>query len=91
MRNRLLPVDTAHDGGGSQGGDKNGSTWDGMGFHADEAGATAPNTAVLERIEGSPQVMDAIKKRIKPGTTDLPATPETRSDKSFVVMDAPGK
>ena len=42
-----------------QGGDPNGSTWDGMGFHADAEGATAPNTAVLERIEGSPDVMDA--------------------------------
>jgi hypothetical protein len=37
--------------------------------------------------------MDAIRKRMKPGTvlvtTDLPATPDTRSDKSFVVIDGP--
>jgi hypothetical protein len=51
-----------------QGGDPNGSSWKGMGFHADAGGATAPNTAVLERIEGSPDVMDAIRKRMKPGT-----------------------
>ena len=78
-----------------QGGDKNGSTWDGMGFHADGEGAVAPNTAVLERIEGSDEVMEAIKKRLKAGTvlvtTDLAATPDTRSDKNMVVMDGPAK
>lgn len=78
-----------------QGGDKNGSSWDGMGFHPDGEGAVAPNAAVLERIEGSEQVMDAVKQRLKPGTvlvtTDLPATPDTRTDKSMVVMDGPGK
>ena len=77
-----------------QGGDKNGSSWDGMGFHADGEGAVAPSSAVLERIEGSDEVMAAIKKRLKPGTvlvtTDLAATPDTRSDKSMVVMDGPG-
>jgi hypothetical protein len=76
-----------------QGGDPKGSTWEGMGFYADAEGAVAPNTAVLERIEGSTDVMDAIRKRIKPGTvlvtTDLPATPDTRSGKDFVVMDGP--
>ncbi|MGD9503105.1 MAG: L,D-transpeptidase [Methyloceanibacter sp.] len=77
-----------------QGGDKDGSSWDGMGFHADGEGAVAPSTAVLERIEGSDEVMAAVKKRLKPGTvlvtTDLAATPDTRSDKSMVVMDGPG-
>ena len=66
-----------------------------MGFHPDGEGAVAPNSAVLERIEGSEQVMDAIKQRLKPGTvlvtTDLPATPDTRTDKSMVVMDGPAK
>jgi hypothetical protein len=37
---------------------------------------------VLERIEGSDEVMEAIKKRLKAGTvlvtTDLPATPDTQ-------------
>lgn len=78
-----------------QDGDKNGSTWHGMGFHAEEAGAVKPDSAVLERIEGSGETMDAIKKRLKPGTvlvtTDLAATPDTRTDKSMVVMDAPAK
>jgi hypothetical protein len=78
-----------------QGGDPKGSTWEGMGFHADATDATAPNSAVLERIEGSPDVMEAIGKRIKPGTvlvtTDAAATADTRSGEDFVVMDGPGK
>lgn len=44
--------------------------------------------------ESGPE-MDAIKKRMKPGTVlvtiDLPATPDTRSDKNFVVMDGRSK
>ena len=72
-----------------------GSSWEGTGFHADETGATAPNSAVLERIEGSPDVMEAIGKRIKPGTllvtTDAAATADTRSGEDFVVMDGPAK
>lgn len=78
-----------------QGGDKHGSNWEGMGFEADRSGAKAPDTAVLERIKGSAEVMDAIGKRLKPGTvlvtTDAPATPDTRSGKDFVVMDGPGR
>ncbi len=78
-----------------QGGDPKGSTWEGMGFQADEEGATTPNSAVLERIEGSPEVMEAISKRIKPGTvlvtTDAAATADTRSGEDFVVMDGPKK
>ena len=78
-----------------QGGDQQGSSWEGMGFYADSDGATAPNTAVLERIKGSSDVMAAISKAMKPGTvlvtTDAPATPETRSGEDFVVMDGPGK
>jgi hypothetical protein len=54
---------------------------------------TAPDTNVLQRIDGAPDVMDVIRDRIKPGTvlvtTDLPATPETRSGQGFTVMDAP--
>ena len=61
-----------------QGGDAKGSTWDGMGFHADPTVPMAPNTNVLQRIDGAPDVMDVIRDRIKPGTvlvtTDSPAT-----------------
>ena len=76
-----------------QGGDAKGSTWEGMGFHADPTVPTAPNTNVLQRIDGAPQVMDVIRDRIKPGTvlvtTDSPAQPDTRSGGNFTVMDAP--
>ena len=79
-----------------QGSDKSGgSSWEGLGFYADGEGATAPNTSVLERIEGSDDVMEAIKKRLKPGTvlvtTDQPATPDTRTDQNMVVIDGPAK
>ena len=54
---------------------------------------TAPNTDVLQRIDGAPDVMDVIRDRIKPGTvlvtTDSPAQPDTRSGSGFTVMDAP--
>jgi hypothetical protein len=76
-----------------QGGDTHGSTWEGMGFHAGPSVPTAPDTDVLQRIDGAPDVMDVIRDRIKPGTvlvtTDLSASPETRSGSGFTVMDAP--
>jgi hypothetical protein len=76
-----------------QGGDTHGSSWEGMGFHAGPSVPTAPDTDVLQRIDGAPDVMDVIRDRIKPGTvlvtTDLPASPETRSGSGFTVMDAP--
>jgi hypothetical protein len=76
-----------------RGGDPKGSTWDAMGFHVEAGGAKAPSTAALERIDGEPEVMEAIVKHLAPGTvlvtTDLPATPETRSGKDFVVIDGP--
>jgi hypothetical protein len=76
-----------------QGGDVKGSTWDAMGFHADPTGSTTPSTDLLQRIDGAPDVMDVIRDRIKPGTvlvtTDLPASPDTRSGSGFTVMDAP--
>ena len=76
-----------------QGGDTHGSSWEGMGFHASPSVPTAPDTDVLQRIDGAPDVMDVIRDRIKPGTvlvtTDLSASPETRSGSGFTVMDAP--
>jgi hypothetical protein len=76
-----------------QGGDAHGSSWEGMGFHAGPSVPTAPDTDVLQRIDGAPDVMDVIRDRIKPGTvlvtTDLSASPETRSGSGFTVMDAP--
>jgi L,D-transpeptidase catalytic domain len=77
-----------------EGGDANGSTWQSMGFHPTrKKGARNATTALLERIQGAPEVMDAIRERLKPGTvlvtTDAAASPDTRSGKDFVVMDAP--
>lgn len=76
-----------------QGGNANGSSWQGMGFHAQVNGAIAPDTNTLERIDGSQDVMKAIRARLRPGTvlvtTDLPATAGTRSGNDFTVMDAP--
>jgi hypothetical protein len=76
-----------------QGGNANGSSWQGMGFHTELNGATAPDTNTLERIDGSPDVMNAIRARLRPGTvlvtTNLPATEGTRSGNDFTVMDAP--
>ncbi|MFL5237073.1 MAG: L,D-transpeptidase, partial [Rhizomicrobium sp.] len=76
-----------------QGGNAGGSSWQGMGFHAQLNGAAAPGTDTLERIDGSPDVMNAIRARLRPGTvlvtTDLPATSGTRSGNDFTVMDAP--
>lgn len=76
-----------------QGGDEKGSTWLGLGFHPIPGSAIAPAKHVLERINGAPAVMAAIRKRMKPGTvlvtTDEPATAETRSSNGFTVMDAP--
>jgi hypothetical protein len=51
-----------------QGGDAHGSSWEGMGFHAGPSVPTAPDTDVLQRIDGAPDVMDVIRDRIKPGT-----------------------
>jgi len=76
-----------------QGGNAGGSSWQGMGFHAQLNGAAAPGTDTLERIDGAPDVMNAIRARLRPGTvlvtTDLPATSGTRSGNDFTVMDAP--
>src|SRR5262245_11371541 len=46
-------------------------------------------------IVSIPKQLTFVKKRLKAGTvlvtTDLAATPDTRSDKSMVVMDGPAK
>ena len=75
-----------------EGGDGKSFTWQAIGFHrSDPNGAAVPDASVVERIKGPPNVIDAIKERMKPGmvlvTTDLPATEDTRTaGKDFVVM-----
>jgi hypothetical protein len=75
-----------------QGGDEKGFTWQASGFDTGRR-AAKPNTSVVERVTPPQDVLDAINKRMKPGmvfiTTDRPATPDTRTGKDFVVMDAP--
>ncbi len=69
-----------------------GSTWDGLAFQTESGAIAAPDTALIQRIDGAPDVMEAIRKLIRPGavlvTTDLPANPDTRSAKDFTVMQA---
>lgn len=78
-----------------QGGDENGFTWQASGFDTGRRGAVKPNTSVVERVTPPQNVLDAINARMKPGmvfvTTDRPATPDTRTGKGFVVMDAPAR
>jgi len=78
-----------------QGGDENGFTWHASGFDNARRGAGKPATSVVERVTPPQNVLDAIHERMKPGmvfvTTDRPATPETRTGKDFVVMDAPAR
>jgi len=78
-----------------QGGDAQGSTWDAMGFQHTPGDVSGPTTETLERIDGSPEVMEAIRQRLKPGTvlitTDLHANPDTRSTKDFTIVDAAAK
>jgi hypothetical protein len=77
-----------------QKGDERGFTWVASGFESGKGSrAVKPGTSVVERITPPQDVQEAIDKRMKPGmvfvTTDLPATPDTRTDKKFKVMDAP--
>ncbi len=80
--------------GGDASGDP-GSSWDGLAFAPESGVAGTPSTALIQRIDGAPAVMEAIRKLIAPGTvlvtTDLPAAPETSSAKDFTVMDAAPK
>jgi hypothetical protein len=55
-----------------QGGDAKGSTWESMGFHADPSVPMAPNTAVLQRIDGAPEVMEAIERGSDRGRCSSP-------------------
>lgn len=69
-----------------------GSSWDGLAFQPEAGAEVAPSTAIIQRIDGAPEVMEAIRKLIKPGsvlvTTDLPSSPVTRSGTGFTVMDS---
>lgn len=74
----------AHDG-------HKGMVWHGMGHHPDDnVNVPDAETAVIRRISADKAVINAMTARMHPGmvlvTTDLPAHPDTRSGKDFVVM-----
>jgi hypothetical protein len=75
--------------------DEDGFTWEATGYGTGKKAARKPNSSVVKRVTPSPDVQAAIDERMKPGmvfvTTDQLATPDTRSGKDFVVMDADGK
>lgn len=68
-------------------------TWHAISFSQDTStpAPTGDPNAVLARIHGATNVIEAIKDRMVAGTvlvtTDLPLTPDRRSGKDFVVMD----
>lgn len=75
---------------GTHGGQK-GMHWHAIGHHADEGSVLfSPSADVLKRITTSKEVTQTIHDRMHPGmvlvTTDLPAHPDTRSGRDFVVM-----
>jgi hypothetical protein len=78
-----------------QKGDEDGFTWEATGYSTGKKAARKPNSSVVKRVTPPPDVQAAIDERMKPGmvfvTTDQLATPDTRSGKDFVVMDAGGK
>jgi hypothetical protein len=69
-----------------------GLVWHGIGHHH-EAGIAAPDSdaAVIRRVSSDKPVIEAMSQRMHPGmvlmTTDLPAHPDTRSAKDFVIMN----
>ena len=74
----------AHDG-------QKGLLWHGIGHHHESSISTAGSeAAVIRRISSDKPVIEAMTQRMHPGmvlvTTDLPAHPDTRSAKDFVVM-----
>ena len=74
-------------------GDGSGLTWHAIAFSQDSATpvSDADPGAVIKRIHGADNVIDAIKQHMVAGTVlvtaDLPLTPDSRSGKDFVIMD----
>jgi hypothetical protein len=79
----LILID-AHDG-------HRGMVWQGTGHsHGSGNAASASEVSVIQRIKADRPVIEALTERMHPGmvliTTDLPAHPDTRSNRDFVVM-----
>lgn len=84
LGSHVFMLSGAHDG-------RQGLAWHAI-AHGVHAGGTfaASEAAVLRRISFSAQMRAALRERLHPGmtivTTDLPAHPDTRSGRDFVVM-----
>lgn len=72
---------------------KKGMAWQAIGHHA-TAGITpvAPSENIVKRIRAEQAMLNVIEDRMHPGmlliTTELPATPDSRSGDDFVLMNA---
>lgn len=64
-------------------------SWQCISFDGTRHGGTS-DISVLQRISSTQEVLDAMRERMHPGmvfiTTDLPAQPDSRSGRDFVIM-----
>ncbi len=72
---------------------RSGLAWHAIGHHPTDGKAVVqPEENVILRLSAEPKVIEAVKARMHPGMvmvlTDLPAHPDTRTNRDFVVMDA---
>lgn len=72
---------------------RQGLTWHAISHH-DQTGVSLgqPEEAILKRIKADKAVLQAMQERMHPGmilvTTELPAHPDTRTGKDFVLIDS---
>ena len=71
---------------------RQGLAWHAIGYTSATDGALAPSDeGVIKRISGDPSVIEAMKARMHQGLvlvlTDLPAHPDTRTGKDFVILN----
>lgn len=69
-----------------------GLAWHAIGYAPDSNDAlAAPDAALIKRISGDPSVIEPMKARMHKGLvlvlTDLPAHPDTRTGKDFVILN----
>ncbi len=84
--NHVFILSSGHDG-------RKGLAWHAVGHHPSDGKAVVqPEENVILRLSAEPKVIEAVKARMHPGMvmvlTDLPAHPDTRSGRDFVVMNA---
>jgi hypothetical protein len=68
-----------------------GLAWHAIGHSADNGGLAPSDEALIRRISGDPAVIEPMKARMHQGLvlvlTDLPAHPDTRTGKDFVILN----